>query len=365
MSATQRRATGYAAWIAWFAALGLLTAALVFWRERLSAAHVTLAYLLLTQIASATGGRAIGLSLAAGAFLCFNFFFLEPYGTFIIRDPLDWIVLLAFLVSSTLTAELLHRLRREAGVARARAEEVERLSAEASEAEALREASRLKDALLASVSHDLRTPLTTIKALAHESALAGDERAQTIEDETDRLTQVVTDILDLSRLRGGALALKPETNEAEDLVGAALQRVGGLASGRQIVTSFDPAHPLLFGRFDFSATLRVLANLLENALKYAPVAEPVSLRVTRDGSMLLFEVADRGSTIPAADAERMFDPFVRGTHATPDAGGSGLGLTIARGIAEAQGGSVMWAPRAGGGNTFTLRVPSIEVGTSS
>jgi two-component system sensor histidine kinase KdpD len=157
------------------------------------------------------------------------------------------------------------------------------------------------------------------------------------------------------------MELRVEDNEAEDLIGAALQRVHGVAMGREIITSLDPAHPLLFGRFDFSATLRALANLLENAIKYSPAGEPILLRVRRDGPWIEFGVSDRGPGIAPGDVERLFAPFVRGTQETPDAGGSGLGLTIARGIAESEGGSVAYAPRDGGGSVFTLRVPAAEI----
>jgi K+-sensing histidine kinase KdpD len=351
------------AWLAWLGALAALTALLLSWRERLSAAHVTLAYLLVAQGASATAGRTVGLTVAGLAFLCFDFFFLPPYGTLIVRDPLNWIVLVTFLGTSGLTAQLLHRARREAAAARAHAEEVIRLAAEARDADALREAARLKDAMLASVSHDLRTPLTTIKALAQSLGEGGDERAHEIEEEADRLTAFVTDLLDLSKLSGGAMELRSEANEAEDLVGAALQRVSVLAAGREIRASFDPAETLLFGRFDFSASVRILGNLLENAIKYSPAAEPISLRATRDGEWLVFEVADRGRGVDAADVERIFAPFVRGRRESPDASGSGFGLTIARGLAEAQRGTVTYAPRDGGGSVFTLRLPAIDVDT--
>jgi K+-sensing histidine kinase KdpD len=352
-----------AAWLGWLGALAALTVLLLSWRDRLSAAHVTLAYLIVAQGASATAGRTIGLTVAGLAFLCFDFFFLPPYGTLVVHDPFNWIVLVAFLGTSGLTAQLLHRARREASAARTHAEEVIRLAAEARDADALREAARLKDAMLASVSHDLRTPLTTIKALANSLGQDGDERAREIEEEADRLTAFVTDLLDLSKLSGGAMELRPEANEAEDLVGAALQRVSVLAAGREIRASFNPAETLLFGRFDFSASVRILGNLLENAIKYSPAAEPIALRATRDGEWLVFEVADRGPGIDAEDAGRIFAPFVRGRRESPDASGSGFGLTIARGLAEAQGGTVTYSPREGGGSVFTMRLPAIDIPT--
>ena len=113
-----------------------------------------------------------------------------------------------------------------------------RLTADAAHADALREADRFKDALLAAVSHDLRTPLTTVKALAQaigqQGAVAGDPRAISIEEEADRLTALVADLLDLSRLTGGAIRMRPEVNTAEDLIGAAVQRTSGVLGAREL-----------------------------------------------------------------------------------------------------------------------------------
>jgi two-component system sensor histidine kinase KdpD len=236
-----------------------------------------------------------------------------------------------------------------------------RLLADAEHAEALREADRLKDALLASVSHDLRTPLTTIKALAHElRADGGDERAATIEEEADRLNRFVADLLDLSRLAGGALAVTPEITAAEDLLGAALQRVSGALGDRTVDVSLDPTEPLLLGRFDFVHSLRVLVNLLENAVKYSPADAPVELAARRAGAALEFVVSDRGPGVPSPEREAVFQPFYRPAGSPSDAGGAGLGLSIARRLAEAQGGTLRYEPRAGGGSRFVLAVPAID-----
>ena len=139
-----------------------------------------------------------------------------------------------------------------------------RLTAEADRAELLREADRMKDALIASVSHDLRTPLTTIKALAHDLA-AIDDRAITIEEEADRLNRLVADLLDLSRIQGGALPLSIELNAVDDLIGATVQRVQGALGPRELRVSLEDGGTLLVGRFDFVHALRVLVNLVENA----------------------------------------------------------------------------------------------------
>ncbi|HEX6048307.1 MAG TPA: ATP-binding protein, partial [Gemmatimonadaceae bacterium] len=236
-----------------------------------------------------------------------------------------------------------------------------RLVAETEHADALRHADRLKDALLASVSHDLRTPLTTIKALAHSIAADGDERAVTIEEETDRLNRFVADLLDLSRLAAGALAVAPELTAADDLLGAAWQRVSGALNGRHLEVSLDPNEPLLVGRFDFVHSLRVLVNLIENALKYSPTDAPVELSARRAGDLIEFLVEDRGPGVPPAERERIFEPFYRPGASPPDAGSAGLGLSIARRLAEAQGGNLRYEPRHRGGSRFIFSVPAADL----
>jgi two-component system sensor histidine kinase KdpD len=237
-----------------------------------------------------------------------------------------------------------------------------RLVREAEHAAALREADRMKDNLLASVSHDLRTPLTTIKALAQTAALRGDTAAAAIEEQADRLTRLVADLLDLSRMKGDAFRAAPEINTAEDLIGAAQRQAQGLLSdGRTIRSVIDLDSPALVGRFDFTHSLRIIGNLLENALRYTPPRGSVELGVRRDGDTLLFTVADRGPGIPAAEVERIFHPFYRRADAAPDVGRAGLGLSIARRLAEIQEGSLRYEPRPGGGSVFVLRLPAVDL----
>jgi two-component system sensor histidine kinase KdpD len=236
-----------------------------------------------------------------------------------------------------------------------------RLVAEAEHAEALREAARLKDVVLASVSHDLRTPLTTIKALAQSSAMQGNKSAAAIEEQADRLTRMVNDLLDLSRLKGGGFAAKPEINTAEDLIGAAVRQTRGLFGDRALRTVIDLNSPALVGHFDFSQSLRVLCNLLENAVRYSAPGESIELEARRDGDELVFSVADRGPGINEDDVSRVFEPFYRAKNATPDAGRAGLGLSIARTLAEIQGGAVTYRRREGGGSVFSLRLPAVEL----
>src|SRR5437870_1669331 len=234
------------------------------------------------------------------------------------------------------------------------------LVATAERAEAWREADRLKDILLASVSHDLRTPLTTIKVLAEEGVARGDPNALAIEEQADRLGHLVADLLDLSRLNSGAMPVHPELNTAEDLVGAAVRHTAGFLKDRPVETRIDFTEPALVGRFDFVQSLRILSNLLSNAAHYTPPSSPIELSVHRDGAALVFAVADRGPGIPAGEQERIFEPFYRPAGAPADVGrgGAGLGLAIARRLAALQGGTLAYAARPGGGSVFTLRLPA-------
>jgi two-component system sensor histidine kinase KdpD len=235
-----------------------------------------------------------------------------------------------------------------------------RLTDEAEHARALREADELKDALLASVSHDLRTPLTTIKALAHDLRLEGHERAATIEDEADRLNRFVADLLDLSRLDGGAFRVSPEINAAEDLVGAALQGVAGMLRGHDVRVQLDTSEPLLLGRFDLAHSVRVLVNLIENAAKYSPPGSAIDLSVDLRADHLVIAVADRGPGVPSSEERRIFEPFHRASGSASDIGSAGLGLSIARRMAEAQGGAVRYEPREGGGSVFVFHLPAVD-----
>jgi K+-sensing histidine kinase KdpD len=331
------------AWTLSFASLAAAAAILFAFRVNLDKAHVALVFLLVVLASSASGGRVLGVAIAVTAFIIFDWFFLPPYNTLLLRNPLDWVVLVSFLITSFVAAELLYRARAERAA-------VER-------AEALREADKLKDALLASLSHDLRTPLTTIKGLAHELQPLGDERTMIIEEQADRLNRLVTDLLDVARLDGGALPLDIQVNAADDLLGAVVQHVSGRPDRNRLKVALDDPSSLSLGRFDFVHSLRILANLVDNALKYAPVDTPIDVTGGLDNGEIVFRVADRGAGIPAGERDRMFTPFYRPAGRVPDAGSAGLGLSIAHRLAEVQSGTLRYSDRPGGGSVFELRLP--------
>ena len=235
------------------------------------------------------------------------------------------------------------------------------LVAEAERVEALRQADRLRDVLLASLSHDLRTPLTTIKAVAQQAASLGDGAAAVIEEQADLLSRLVGDLLDWSRLKAGAFPVNPELNTAEDLVGAVARQCAGLSGDGRLTTSVDLERPVLAGSFDFLQSLRILSNLVENGLRHTPPGTSVELSVRRNENLLEFEVADRGPGVAPEERDRIFEPFYRPSSSQPDVGRAGLGLSIARRLAEVQGGSLECLPREGGGSCFRLRLPAAEL----
>ena len=239
---------------------------------------------------------------------------------------------------------------------------IERLRLEKTEetSEALRRADRLKDALLASVSHDLRTPLTTIKGIAHEIKHGGDaSRAGVIEEEADRLSALVDGLLQLSQLDAGALPIAIELNTVDDVIGAALQRAEAVLGAHPVDVELSD-NDMLVGRFDFGHTLRILVNLLENAAKYSPPNAPIIVTARRRNSRIDVSVADRGIGINPGNARRSFTRSI-GLRAPPDVRGAGLGLAIARRLAEAQGGHLSVAPETSGGSRFTLDVEAAEL----
>ena len=496
-------------------ALAVATVGLLTVRDQLDKAHLALVLLLWPLVGSAAGGRSVGLVLSAASFLVFNWFFLPPYHTFVVANRLDWLVLLAFLATGGVAAQLLYVAQEKARLAEERAAEVDRLRvvgaeashagradealhavasviadaaqadgcrvlavsaddvhvvaavarepvamsvneserarrvaarnvaavvrrdtndwselsmsrpagsevellgsgqvralflplvarervvgvlvlsaddalaldaarwrfvdalsyyaalgvervrlvAEAEHAEALREADQLKDALLASVSHDLRTPLTTIKARAHDLRIHGDERAEVIEQEADRLNRIVADLLDLSRLKAGALPTRVDLNAVDELLELVVQRVEGVVGRRSLAVRLSEDGELLFGRFDLAHSVRILVNLVENAHKYSPADSVIELAARRRVGRIEVTVEDRGPGLPVGATELAFEAFRRLPDLPADVGGAGLGLAIARRLAEVQSAELTYAPRPGGGSVFTLSFAAVD-----
>ncbi|CAN5411079.1 sensor histidine kinase KdpD [soil metagenome] len=225
------------------------------------------------------------------------------------------------------------------------------------------ETERLRNSLLSSVSHDLRTPLASIKGAA--STLLDDEvfllpaarrdLAATISEESDRLNRLLVNLLEMTRLEAGAVHVRKEWQPLEEVIGAALNRLDARLHDRPLVVQLPPDLPLV--PLDGVLIEQVLINLLENALKYTPTATPIEICAKRDGDVVVVTLADHGAGLPLDGIDQIFNKFYRARpKETPV--GSGLGLAIARGMIEAHGGRI-WAEnrRDGTGAVFSFTLP--------
>ena len=233
------------------------------------------------------------------------------------------------------------------------------LAAQAAAADRLEQGNRMRTALLAAVSHDLRTPLAGIKA-AVSTLRTGDvrwtaeEQAEllaAIEDSADRLGAIIANLLDLSRLQTGGVTLVPDVVGLEDVVSRALS---GLVEGDRVQLDLPDDLPAV--RVDAGLLDRVVANLLDNALRHTDADVRVDSGVTDDRAWL--RVVDHGPGVPAADQESLFEPFQRLGDA-PAGEGVGLGLAVARGLTEAMGGTLTASDTPGGGLTMTVSLPAV------
>ncbi|HZQ16437.1 MAG TPA: ATP-binding protein [Gaiellaceae bacterium] len=232
-----------------------------------------------------------------------------------------------------------------------------RLEREALEAEALRRSDLAKTALLRAVSHDLRSPLTSITtavgALRNEALVFTDadrrELLDTIAVDAERLARLVGDLLDLSRLEAGGAEPERELWSLDELVRDAIDSLGVAdrveVAGGQPLVNVDPVQ-----------IQRVIANFVENALRFSPPGAPVHVRLTATRREAIVRVVDHGPGVAEPELERVFEPFYRGA----DRSGAGLGLAIARGFAAANGGRVWAESRPGQGATFALALPVVE-----
>ena len=242
-----------------------------------------------------------------------------------------------------------------------------RLQQENLRIEVLQRTDALRAALLSSVSHDLRTPLTSIKASA-SSLLQEDvewnkeERrsfAQAIEHEADRLNHLVGNLLDMSRIEEGALKPEKEEYSLAALIHDVLGRLAPLLRGREVITHLPPGD-LLLVEGDYLQNDQVLTNIIENAVRYTPAGSQIEVSAHIVGDRADISVADRGPGIPAGDLTRVFDKFYRvlhDQHAVGYPAGSGLGLAVCKGLVEAHGGRIWAEPREGGGLDMRIELP--------
>ena len=231
-----------------------------------------------------------------------------------------------------------------------------------SESLALQETDKLQKALLNSVSHNLRTPLASvigaINTVLEDGALLDAPTQQsllkTAQEEARKLDRLVQNLLDMTRLEGGAIRVRTELCDVHHVVGAALEQLGRATRGHAISTTFLPDMPLV--PMDQVLIVQVLVNMLDNALKYSPDEGPIEIEARLNSGQLEVRVLDRGMGISEQELERVFEKFYRGA-SQGAARGAGLGLSICKGFVEAHNGRILAKCREQGGTEVAFFLP--------
>lgn len=293
-------------------------------------------------------------------FLAYNFFFLEPRYTFFLVSAQSVGTVFMFLVVALICGRLANRLR----------EQLIALRAEQSRGDALRiqaENERLRASLLASVSHDLRSPLAAIVGSAESLCLyrdqlsVGDQStlAESILLEGQRLDRYIQNLLDLTRLGHGEMKLDRGWVALGEIVGAVLPRLRKLYPTMQLQLQLPADLPLL--NVHSALIEQALFNVLDNALKFSPANNAVTLSARHDGDWIQIDIDDRGPGISEGDAPHVFEMFYSGgtsSHGDTGKAGTGMGLTISQGMVAAHGGTIEALPGDGGiGTRMRIRLP--------
>ena len=330
------------------AAILLITAAFFPISESVNSTTVAFFFLITILVFATFFGRNPALLASFVGMLCFNYFFLHPVGTWFIADPQNLIAWASFTITAIIAGEL-------SSYARRRAREAERLYAElqeafekAASAEAMRQSEKLKSSLLDAVTHDLRTPLTSIKAAVttlldseggHRTieldSSGRTEFLEIIDEETDRLNRFIEGMVDLARIESGSAGAAGSVANVNEAIASALERAGTIGAAHVTKVLCDPELPLV--RADGRAVAEVIYNLYENAVKYSPEGSEITIEARRNNEQVEISVNDQGKGIPPELRERVFEKFVR---VDKSAAGMGLGLAIVRGIVEAHDGTV-------------------------
>jgi K+-sensing histidine kinase KdpD len=349
-------------------AIAAITALIFALRGEVPVVSTGVLYLLAVLLVSSYWGLWLGILTSFLSAAAFNWFHLPPTGRFTIADGEHWLALGVYLVTALVASTL-------AGVARQRAEEAERerevadrarvelealsrererMQSEVIEAEALRRSDELKTALLRSVSHDLRTPLTSVIAAGaalDSPNLTEAERAElsdAVVGEGRRLSRLVENLLDVSRLETGAAEPHREQVDVGEVLEAARESVGLSRQAFRVSGASDL--PTL--RADAAQLERAFANLIENGVRHSG-GRPVLADCRRVEGDVVVRIVDQGPGIPEVEWERVFEPFYRGNGAA-GGGGSGLGLAIAKGFVEANGGEIAIESLPGQGSAFVV-----------
>jgi K+-sensing histidine kinase KdpD len=337
--------------------IGAAVAVLLALQAHINVAAAGLLLVTVVTVCSVLWGSGPGLLAAAIGATSLNYFFIPPVHTFAIAGTENWVAFIVFACCALVVGQLsaraqdrLAQLEDEQARAKVLHQELQAALREASNAELLRRSENLKSALLDAVTHDIRTPLTSIKAsvtalladggkLAQADPESGKELLQVIDEETDRLNRFTEHMLELAKLQSHRLVVQPEPSSVHEIVEAAASRLEDRLRDRtlEISVASDAAHV----RADAKLISEVMYNILDNAVKYSPAGSRIVISAAPvSDSSVLFRVEDEGPGIAAALRAEVFQRFFRSPDSQHAVGGLGMGLAIAQGIVQAHGGKI-------------------------
>jgi K+-sensing histidine kinase KdpD len=368
-----------------FVGIAAATGLLKLFGPHVNPTTVALSFLLVVLLVATAWGSKPAVLVSLLGVISLNYFFLPPIGTLTIRNPDNWVAFFTFLITALTAGQLSARAKRRAEEAEGAKIEIERLYYElqdtferSSQAKALKQSERLKSALLDAVTHDLRTPLTSIKAsvttllaelYAHErhesgAVLDGEGRKELLEvinEEGDRLDRFIEGLTRLARIDAGEMHLRRQVSSIDEIITDALKRAEPRTRGHQIEVWIEDELPSI--KVDEHSIAEVIYTLVDNAAKYSPPSSPIRVRATPEAdNTILISVEDEGPGIASGMKERVFEKFFRamrdGDVSDGRSPGTGMGLAIAHGIVQAHGGRI-WVEDAQGhpGARFVVALP--------
>jgi two-component system sensor histidine kinase KdpD len=321
--------------------------------------NLVMLYLLGTVIVASRGQRGPAALSSVLSVVCFDFFFVPPRFTLSVSDAQYLWTFAVMLAVAMVISHLTIRLREEADAARQGEQRTAWLMEKAKKAEIAAETEHLRSSLLSSVSHDFRTPLAAIlgsasallqKEIFQKSADARD-LLENIEDEAQRLSRLVQNLLEVTRLESSTVHLQKQLYPLEEVVGSALERCEKSLQGREVVVTIPELLPMV--PMDAILMEQVFINLLENAARHAPSKSAIEIAAEQKDAQVSVSIADRGPGLAPHELESIFEKFYHGKTSP----GAGLGLAICRAVIKAQGGRITAENRPGGGALFRFEIP--------
>ena len=328
------RAKNLVPYLASLAATAVATALCGLMNRQFALSNLVMVYLAGVAVVAASYGLKPAVLASITSVAAFDFFFVHPRWTFAVSDTQYWVTFGVMLLVALIISSLSERVSRHAKQA---------------------QAERMRSTLLAAISHDLRTPLTSIAGAA-DSLRRGEGDTKALADmvfsESMRLNVQVRNLLDLTRLQSGTIKLNKEWVSLEDQIGSALNRASEVLTGHTVEVRIDPGLPLI--EADEVLMDKVFANLLENAAMHTPSGSVIKVEAKTVEGILRIAVSDNGPGLPGGQEEAVFEQFAQ---AAQHAGGSGLGLTICRIVIKLHGGTIRASNQPGGGASFIIRLP--------